>query len=322
MYTEAEIIGFEIEQKNIRSYYIYEKDLEHNIVGLYEMNDYCGTRVASYIYDAYGNHKVLDKNKEENKAKDFIGNMNPIRYKGYYYDIETQLFYCNSRYYNPEWGRWISPDSIEYLDPESINGLNLYCYCMNDPINKYDPSGYFAISAFLISVGIGVLFSVGAAYGSDVIDNMKDGFDWSDFNTFEDNWEKYVIAGLKGAITGAAFGVGAGLGISAFKAGVRIAAKTAITAFVSTTVGSFVAGMGIYTLETKGFGLSEYNKSDLWKFGAKMGIKGGLNFGMGLLLGNQGFYDVKNGLLQRTYLKNSLMTPLDMIIEGLLDSMW
>ena len=322
LYTEAEIIGFEIEQKNIRSYYIYEKDLEHNIVGLYEMNDYCGTRVASYIYDAYGNHKVLDKNKEENKAKDFIGNMNPIRYKGYYYDIETQLFYCNSRYYNPEWGRWISPDSIEYLDPESINGLNLYCYCMNDPINKYDPSGYFAISAFLISVGIGVLFSVGAAYGSDVIDNMKDGFDWSDFNTFEDNWEKYVIAGLKGAITGAAFGVGAGLGISAFKAGVRIAAKTAITAFVSTTVGSFVAGMGIYALETKGFGLSEYNKSDLWKSGAKMGIKGGLNFGMGLLLGNQGFYDVKNGLLQRTYLKNSLMTPLDMIIEGLLDSMW
>lgn len=176
--------------------------------------------------------------------------------------------------------------------------------------------GYFAISAFLISAGIEVLFSVEAAYESDVIDNMKDGFDWSDFNTFEDNWEKYVIAGLKGAITGA------GLGISAFKAGVRIAAKTAITAFVSTTVGSFVAGMGIYALETKGFGLSEYNKSDLWKSGAKMGIKGGLNFGMGLLLGNQGFYDVKNGLLQRTYLKNSLMTPLDMIIEGLLDSMW
>lgn len=58
------------------------------------MNDYCGTRVASYIYDAYGNHKVLDKNKEENKAKNFIGNMNPIRYKGYYYDVETGLFFA------------------------------------------------------------------------------------------------------------------------------------------------------------------------------------------------------------------------------------
>lgn len=46
------------------------------------------------------------------------------------------------RYYNPEWGRWISPDSIEYLDPSSINGLNLYCYCENDPVNMYDPDGH------------------------------------------------------------------------------------------------------------------------------------------------------------------------------------
>lgn len=80
--------------------------------------------------------------------------------------------------------------------------------------------------------------------------------------------------------------------------------------------------MGVYALETKVFGLSEYNQSDLWKSGVKTGIKGGLNFGMGLLLGNQGFYNVKNGLLQRTYLKNTLMTPIDMIVEALLDSIW
>ena len=57
-------------------------------------------------------------------------------------DVETGLFWCNSRYYNPEWGRWISPDSIEYLDPSSINGLNLYCYCFNNPIVYVDPDGY------------------------------------------------------------------------------------------------------------------------------------------------------------------------------------
>ena len=56
-------------------------------------------------------------------------------YKGYYYDVETKVYYCNSRYYSPELCRWISPDSIEYLDPESINGLNLYVYCNNDPVN-------------------------------------------------------------------------------------------------------------------------------------------------------------------------------------------
>lgn len=60
---------------------------------------------------------------------------------------------------------------------------------------------------------------------------------------------------MKGAVTGAAFGAGARLGISAFKAGVRIAAKTTITAFIATTVGSVAAGIGIYALETKVFGL-------------------------------------------------------------------
>ena len=86
--------------------------------------------------------------------------LNPFRYRGYYYDIETQLFYCNSRYYSPKLCGFISPDSIEYLDPESINGLNLYCYCGNNPIMYADPSGHFAISALLLCglalVGIGL----------------------------------------------------------------------------------------------------------------------------------------------------------------------
>ena len=46
------------------------------------------------------------------------------------------------RYYNPEWGRWIQPDDIEYLEPTNINGLNLFAYCNNDPVNRYDPSGH------------------------------------------------------------------------------------------------------------------------------------------------------------------------------------
>ena len=56
-------------------------------------------------------------------------------------------FWLSSRYYSPELCRFISPDDIEYLDPESVNGLNLYCYCYNDPINYYDPSGHFVITA-------------------------------------------------------------------------------------------------------------------------------------------------------------------------------
>ena len=57
--------------------------------------------------------------------------------------VETSLFWLSSRYYLPELCRFISPDDVEYLDPESVNGLNLYCYCFNDPVNYIDPDGHF-----------------------------------------------------------------------------------------------------------------------------------------------------------------------------------
>ena len=58
-------------------------------------------------------------------------------------DFETGLYYLNSRYYDPEVGRFISPDDISYLDPDSINGLNLYVYCSNNPVMYYDPTGHW-----------------------------------------------------------------------------------------------------------------------------------------------------------------------------------
>ena len=64
-----------------------------------------------------------------------IGIINPFRYKGYYYDEETKLYHLTSRYYDPEVGRFITPDDVDYLDPTNINGLNLYTYCGNDPVN-------------------------------------------------------------------------------------------------------------------------------------------------------------------------------------------
>ena len=113
----------------IGKFYIYLKDLTGNIIGIY--NEY-GKEVARYTYDAYGNHEVLDEYGIINNNATFIGNINPFRYKGYYYDVETGLYYCNSRYYNSKIYRWISADDIDYLEPESINGLNLYVYCGDD----------------------------------------------------------------------------------------------------------------------------------------------------------------------------------------------
>ena len=81
----------------------------------------------------------------------------------YYSDDDTGLYYCNARYYSPKWRRFISPDDTAYLDPESVNGLNLYCYCNNDPVNYVDPSGNSIIA---ICVFIGLSTIIGAAAGA------------------------------------------------------------------------------------------------------------------------------------------------------------
>ena len=119
-----------IENENI---YYYDRDITGLILGLVDIN---GNYVVKYTYTAYGE---VEKDILVNTN---ISTYNPFMYKGYYYDVETNLYYCKSRYYSPELCRFISPDSIEYLDPQSINGLNLYCYCMNNPIMYADPSGH------------------------------------------------------------------------------------------------------------------------------------------------------------------------------------
>ena len=93
-----------------------------------------------------------------------IGEINPFRYRGYYYDEEISLYYLNARYYDPEIGRFISADRIEYLSPESINGLNLYSYCGNNPVmykQSLISSGGSVIGSSVKASGFGVGGSLG-----------------------------------------------------------------------------------------------------------------------------------------------------------------
>ena len=136
--------------------------------------------------------------------------INPIRYRGYYLDRETGLYYLNARYYNPQWRRFISPDSTDYLDPETPNGLNLYAYCNNDPINYVDPSGNLGIS--LAALGAIILGVVGATIGGVVTynvakDNGAEGWDLFGFT---------MLGALGGGLVGSL--VGAGLGALITKA--------------------------------------------------------------------------------------------------------
>ena len=142
-YDDNGIIGFNYDGIE----YYYNKNILGDIVEIY---DKYGIIKCRYEYDAWGNHIIYDE--ADNIVSDNstnIGNINPFRYRGYYYDKETQLFYCNSRYYSPELCRFISLDSVNYLDPTSINGLNLYAYCNNDPVNNVDPTGHSVIAAII-----------------------------------------------------------------------------------------------------------------------------------------------------------------------------
>ena len=139
--------------------YLYGKNIFGDIEEIY---DAAGNVVGRYSYTAYGEVTV-------ETDVDGIATRNPIRYRGYYYDTETGLYYLKNRYYDPEVGRFITIDDISYLDPETINGLNLYAYCGNNPVMRTDPNGtswwsdlWNTIAAIAIVVGIVALVAVTA----------------------------------------------------------------------------------------------------------------------------------------------------------------
>lgn len=160
--------------------YFYRKDAQGNIIALLDSS---GNVVVKYVYDAWGNHAVLDANGADITDVNHIGVLNPFRYRGYYYDTETELYYLQTRYYDPETGRFITIDGIEYLDPETINGLNLYAYCGNNPVMNVDPYGnipngldssYSNITTILDSLGaLAVTFIKGLLINSQRPDLLQ-----------------------------------------------------------------------------------------------------------------------------------------------------
>ena len=180
------------------SFFIYRKDnvetryyYRWDLLGITGIIDKDGNEVANYSYDAYGNMKIIH-------LDDTIGAINPMRYKGYYYDSETKYYWLNSRFYVPSWRRFLSPDSLDYLDSKNINGLNLYAYCGNNPVNLYDIDGH-SFSLFigtLIFAGIGALVGAAAYTISEAVSYAITG-DWTW------SWAQFggnIIGGIVGGI--------------------------------------------------------------------------------------------------------------------------
>ena len=97
--------------------YIFTKNLQGDILSV--VNAFSGETAASYVYDSWG--KVVS-------ATGTLAEVNPIRYRGYYYDTETGLYYLQSRYYDPEMGRFINAD--EFINT-NLSEINIYLYCAN-----------------------------------------------------------------------------------------------------------------------------------------------------------------------------------------------
>ena len=243
-YAMEKVIGFTYNGHR----YIYQRNIQGDVIRIYdgESNEV----VAEYSYDAWGNQNVKNKNEDN------IGDINPIRYRGYYYDKETGLYYLNARYYDPKLGRFISPDTFSILDDTmgEINGLNLYMYCKDNPVMYADPSGFLPF--FILTAIIGAVIGIAITAAVDYIPDKE----------FNLHWGWYVGAGVLGALIGA----GIGMAVSYYATG-SIASSTGKVfsgLFGKTTLyrsvgpneladiqktGKFNLGKG---MESKQFGLS------------------------------------------------------------------
>ena len=114
--------------------YLFEKNLQGDVVAIYNAS---GTKLVSYTYDAWGKVTTTYSNGGVSTGARY----NPFRYRGYYYDEDTGLYYLNARYYDPCVGRFINVDG--YLNTNGdIIGYNLFSYCGNNPTMRVDYFGY------------------------------------------------------------------------------------------------------------------------------------------------------------------------------------
>lgn len=174
------------------SEYFYITNMQGDVIELVDIN---GNSVAKYKYDAWGNMLYQSGS---------MADENPYRYRGYRFDEDTGLYYLQSRYYNPETGRFISADGNFGPNGNAI-GHNSYAYTKNSPILYTDPDGEWGGIDDLIAGAVGAVVGVVGQYASDVYDNIvTDGFSVDSFKP-SSSWETYAGAAIGGFVGGVAF---------------------------------------------------------------------------------------------------------------------
>ena len=112
--------------------YYYATNLQGDVVAIVNQS---GNELVSYTYDAWGNPAT-----PTGSSANTLGKYNPLRYRGYVYDTETGLYYLQSRYYNPDMGRFINADGYASTG-QGLLGNNMFAYCANNPVARSDVYG-------------------------------------------------------------------------------------------------------------------------------------------------------------------------------------
>ena len=133
----------------IASTYYYILNLQGDVVQIIDAN---GVMQAEYIYSPWG---------EIISAEGDLAEINPLRYRGYYYDSETGFYYLQSRYYDPENHRFINADSYASTDSGDAIACNMFAYCGNNPVMRGDEDGevWSKLVCMLVGAAVGALTS-------------------------------------------------------------------------------------------------------------------------------------------------------------------
>ena len=146
--------------------YAYLRNAQNDIVGLINS---AGVQVVSYTYSTWGEVLTIS-----GSLASTVGQQNPYRYRGYRYDSETGLYYLQSRYYSPQWGRFLNADGFVSTS-KSVLSKNMFVYCGNNPVNFHDDGGYrknWIISGllFIAAIVLSVFDAVNDTAVGEVID--------------------------------------------------------------------------------------------------------------------------------------------------------
>ena len=255
-----------------------------DVIGIYNSS---GALKVSYEYDAWGNCDV------EDTSTTGIGTLNPIRYRGYYFDVETGLYYLQSRYYNPQIGRFLNADSISDTGA-GVLGYNTFVYCANTPVNASDPSGHSILTSILIGAVIGAVVSGISEFVCQLMSN--------DWNVKEVKPVQVVKATVIGGICGAvSSGIGGGVSATSMNPVVKKAVGFTIDCAMDV-VQDFAFSHSI----NEGYSVSE---------GVQALVGGVISSGAGLLgsfsartVNSRSFSKLSNGAAKRYLNSNSFGT--------------